>query len=402
MDDHGASTIFSYILQRRSATVPDSLHNLTNSAFVFLQISTMTSFKKLFQKSHDDKTPSLKHSKSMTFGLSPQRSIREPCANPSKPVYRGKAPLKPSDIIYIEQAPGILDIEHAQCYPGLRDLPPHRADFDSFTDLLDQFPSTPLPPPRPPRSALRTASLNSKNSRPKLPLQNCNTSHQYVVGRQRMLQRSPSVACFSRPTATAYPSLAHKQRHEAADNQAVANAMQTAYAQVPVVGSSRQADCAYATSSAGRSYTAAPAPTTYSPRPPISRSGHSSRASLRRVPSHLAIPRVAAPDHGQSYWPHSNYREFLEEQDPNVISAMINRYPVAPCYDPSQEQLQPICFDMENPSHFRKSLSYFIHMAVAQGRPLNARANGLYHRIINAGDPTGIVPEIGADWSQQV
>jgi hypothetical protein len=81
---------------------------------------------------------------------------------------------------------------------------------------------------------------------------------------------------------------------------------------------------------------------------------------------------------------------------------MINRYPVAPCYDPSQEQLQPICFDMENPSHFRKSLSYFIHMAVAQGRPLNARANGLYHRIINAGDPTGIVPEIGADWSQQV
>lgn len=271
----------------------------------------------------------------MTFGLSPQRSIREPCANPSKPVYRGKAPLKASDIIYIEQAPGILDIERARCYPGLRDLSPHHADCDSLTDLLDQFPSTPPPPPRPPRSALRTASLNSKNSRPKLPLQNCNTSHQYVVGRHRTLQRSPTVACFSRPTATAYPSLAHKQWHEAADNQADG--------QVPVVGSSRQADCVRAMSSAGRSYTPAPAPTTYSTGPPISRSEHSSRASLRRVPSHLLIPRVAAPDHGQSYWPHNNYREFVEEQDPNVISEMINRHPVAPCYDPSQEQLQPIC-----------------------------------------------------------
>jgi hypothetical protein len=294
-------------------------------------------------RSHDDKTPSLKHSKSMTFGLSPQRSIREPCANPSKPVYRGKAPLKPSDITYIEQAPGILDIERARCYPGHRDHSPDHADCDSLTDLLDQFPSTPPPPPRPPRSALRTASLNSKNSRPKLPLQNCNTSHQYVAGRQRTLQRSPSAASFSRPTATAYPSLAHKQRYEVASDKAVANAMlQIVDDQIPVVGSSRQADCVRATLSAGRSYTPAPAPT-YSTRPPISRPAHSSHASLRRVPSHLAIPPVAAPDHGQSYWPHNNYREFLEEQDPNDISAMINRYPVAPCYDPSQEQLQPIC-----------------------------------------------------------
>ncbi|KAG1767455.1 hypothetical protein EDD22DRAFT_306093 [Suillus occidentalis] len=291
----------------------------------FLQISIMISFKKLYQKSHDDKTPSLKHSKSMTFGLSPQRSTREPCANPSKPVYRGKAPLNTSDIIYIEQAPGILDIERARCYPGFRDLLPHRADCDSLTDLLDQFPSTPPPPPRPPRSALRTASLNSKNSRPRLPLQNCNTSHQYVVGRHRTLQRSPTVACFSRPTATAYPSLAHKQWHEPADNQAVANTMQTADGQIPVVGSSRQVGCVRATSSAGRSYTSAPAPTTNSTCLPISRSAHSSRASLRRVPSHLSIPCTAAPDHGQSYWPHNNYRGFLEEQDPNVISAMINR-----------------------------------------------------------------------------
>ncbi|KAG2039676.1 hypothetical protein BDR03DRAFT_950823 [Suillus americanus] len=81
---------------------------------------------------------------------------------------------------------------------------------------------------------------------------------------------------------------------------------------------------------------------------------------------------------------------------------MISRYPVAPYYDPSQEQLRPIRFDMEDPNHFRKTLSYFIHMAVAQGRPLDARADGPYHRIIDAGHPTGVVPEIGAGWSRQV
>ncbi|KAG1812240.1 uncharacterized protein BJ212DRAFT_1372520, partial [Suillus subaureus] len=326
----------------------------------------MNSFKKLFQTSHDDKTPSLKHSKSMTFGLSSKGSIRDPRTDPVKPAYRGKNPFKTSDIVYIEQAPGILDIHHCA-----------------------MFPNPPPPPPRPPRSALRTTSLNSKNSRPQLSLQNCNTSYQHVAGRQRTIQRSPSVACFSRPTATAYPSLARKQRHEASDDQAVANVLQTTDGLVPVVGSSRQAERARVKLNAGRSYTLAPVPpappvpTAHSPRPPISRSAHSSRTNLRQVPPHLAIPHIAASDHGQSYWPHNNYREFLEEQDPNVISTMISHYPVAPCYDPSQEQLQPIRYDMEDPSHFRKTLSYFIHMAVAQGRPLDARVDGPYHRIID-------------------
>lgn len=54
---------------------------------------------------------------------------------------------------------------------------------------------------------------------------------------------------------------------------------------------------------------------------------------------------------------------------------------------------------------------YFIHVAVAQSHSLDVRAinDSPYHRIIDAGDPTGIVPdsisanlrlpEIGADWS---
>ncbi|KAG2101364.1 uncharacterized protein F5147DRAFT_839046 [Suillus discolor] len=362
----------------------------------------MNSFKKLFQESHDDRTPSLKHSKSMTYGLSSQGSTRDPRADPVKLTYRGKTPLKTSDIVYIEQAPGVLDIRHAQ---DLRDLTPPRAHLDTYADLLDQFPNPPPPPPRPPRSALRTTSLNSKNSGPQLPLQNCNTSYQHVAGRQRTTQRRPSVVCFSRPTTTAYPSLVRKQRHEATDDQAVASVLQTADGQVCVAVSGRQADYVRVNSSAGRSHSSAPVPpacpipTTNSQRPPISHSAYSSRTNLRRVPSRITIPRIAAPDHGQSYKLHKDYRDFLREQDPNVISAMINNYPKAPRDDPSQE---PILFDMEDPSDFRKTLSYFIYLALAQGCPLDARADGFYHRIINAGDPTGVAPEVGADWSQQV
>ncbi|KAG1753341.1 hypothetical protein EDB19DRAFT_1668681 [Suillus lakei] len=343
----------------------------------------------------------LKHSKSMTFGLSSQGSRREPFVDRFKVVHRAKTTLKTSDIVYIEQAPGILDIHRAQLHQDVQDHPPTRAHFDSYADLLDQFPNPPQPPPRPPRSALRTASLNSKNSR---PLQNCTTQH--VVHRQRTIERSPSVACFSRPTATAYPSLARQQKREATADQAAANVLKTANGQAPELGSSTQVDRVRAKSSAGRSYApvppAPPVPITHPPHPLISRSTHSSRSNLRRVPSHVTIPRIAAPDHGQSYWPHNTYREFLEEQNPDVIRAMISHYPLAPCYDPSQERLRPIRFDMEDPSHFQKTLSYFINMAVAQGRPLDARADGPYRRIVNAGDPTGIVPEIGADWSQQV
>jgi hypothetical protein len=158
----------------------------------------------------------------MTFGLSSQGSTRDSRSDPLKPTYRGKTPLKTSDIVYIEEAPGILDMHHAQWYPDLRDLAPPPDHFDTYADLLDdlldQFPNPPPPPPRPPRSVLRTTSLNSNNSRPQLSLQNCNTSYRHVSGRQRMIQRSPSVTCFSRPTATAYPSLTCKQQHDVTDN----------------------------------------------------------------------------------------------------------------------------------------------------------------------------------------
>jgi hypothetical protein len=340
----------------------------------------------------------------MPYGLSSKARTREP--DPDKPVYRGKTPLKTSDIVYIEQAPGTLDLHHAEKYTYISDNPPRRAYPNTHEDLLDQFPNPPGPPPRPARNPLRTTSLNSHSSTPQVPIQTYGTTGQRMASRERTMHRSPSVACFSRPTASAYPSLARRQqRREATVDQALEDVLKTSTDKAPILGSSRQAERVRAQSQTGPSYSPAlPIPTTHSPRQTILRSVHSSRANLRRVPSKVAIPCTAAPDHGQPYWPHANYSEYLKEQDPHTIRSMINRYPVAPLNphnDRFPEHLRPIRFDMNDQRQFQKTLSYWIHTAIAQGRPLDARADGPYHRIVDAGDPSGIVPEVGSDWSRQ-
>lgn len=66
----------------------------------------MNSVRKMFQKSNDDRV-ALTHSKSMPLGSSSQGRMREaPRTGPSKPAYRGKTPLKKSDIVYVEQTRG--------------------------------------------------------------------------------------------------------------------------------------------------------------------------------------------------------------------------------------------------------------------------------------------------------
>jgi hypothetical protein len=177
----------------------------------------------------------------------------EPYADPFKAVYHGKAPVKTSDIVYIEQASGILDVRRAQWYPDVHDHLPSRTNFDTYAE--DQFSNPPPPPPKPTRSALRTTSLNSKGIRPQLPLQNCSTSNQHVTSRQRIIQQSSSSTCFSQPTVTTHPSLARKQRREATADQAVADLLKTSDGRSPVFGSSRQVERMRVKSSAGRSYT---------------------------------------------------------------------------------------------------------------------------------------------------
>ncbi|KAG1900102.1 uncharacterized protein F5891DRAFT_1228999 [Suillus fuscotomentosus] len=207
----------------------------------------------LFQKCKEDKKPSLKHSQSMPFRYS-QASMFEPYADPFIAVYHGKTPSKPSNIVHVEQAPGMRDIHRAQWHPGVHDHPPSHAHFDTRAHLLDQFPSPPPPPPKPTRSASRTTSLNPQSMRPQLPPKNCNTSDQPVAGRHRTIQQSSSATYYSQPTAAAYPSLGRKKRREATADQAMADLLQTPDGRPPIFGSSRQAERARAKSSTGHSY----------------------------------------------------------------------------------------------------------------------------------------------------
>ncbi|KAG1746197.1 hypothetical protein EDB19DRAFT_383933 [Suillus lakei] len=316
----------------------------------------MNSFKSRFQK-NDNQMASLKHSKSMVFGHDSEGRMREPPrTDPSKPVYRGKTPINKSDIVYVEQAPGILDIHTLppKVYYGL------------------------------PRSGFRAISLNSKTISPQPPVQNPSTSGQQ-----------------------AYPSIPRRhQRREATADQAVADMLKTADGHTPILGSSRQAERVRAKSSVGRSYTPAPppppVPTTHSPLTIISRFAHGSGVNFRDVPSHIVIPFTPAPDRGQSYWPYGNYDAISKERDPEVIRETINRFPIAPpCNERCPKHLRPVYFDMGLPCHVEQTLGPYIRKALAHGRPLDARADGDYHRIIDARVPAGIVPETGSDWSRQ-
>jgi hypothetical protein len=316
----------------------------------------------------------------MPYGLSSQGKTREPHADPSKPVYRGETPLKKSDILYVEQAPGMLEINHGKLsqhtyYPGLA-----RANSDARADLLAEFPYSPEPTKGLPRSGFRALSVNSKSLRSHMPTHNSDASGQ-----------------------RAYPSIPRRhQRHEATVDQASANALQI---HDDHARSGRLAERIHTKSSAGRAnIPPSPAPVLPTPRslhPILLRSAHSSRIKIREVPSHVAV-LTPAPVYSQSHWPYATYDEFLHEQDPAVLRGMVNRYPLSPvCNERCPEHMRPMHFDMDEPRCLEKTLRWYIHMALAQGRPLDARAGGRYHRIVDAGDPMGIVPETGADWSKQ-
>lgn len=338
----------------------------------------MKSFKKIFQKSNDDQTAPFKHSKSMPYLLSSEGTTREPRAYFPKPVYRGKTPLKKSDIVYVEQAPGVLEIYHGELSQNTYYYGPTRTTFDKREDLLTKFPHSPETVEGLPRSGFRAISLNSRNTRPQVPVHNSSTSGQQ-----------------------AYPSIpGRKQRHEASVDQASADVLQ-----IPDdhIRSGRLAERIRTKSSTSRPCTPAPpVPTTHSPRPKISRSAHSSRVNIHRTPSHVAMPVPAAPDHENPSRPQRDYRQFLEERDPKVIRRMINEYPIAPlCSERTPEHLRPIRFDMVDPRYFQKVFREYVEMAIVRGRPLDARVGGPYRRIIDMVDLIGI-PETGSGLSRQV
>ncbi|KAG2148297.1 hypothetical protein BD769DRAFT_561046 [Suillus cothurnatus] len=339
----------------------------------------MNSFKKIFQKSNDDQTASLKHSKSMPYLLSLEGRTRDHRDHPSKPIYRGKSPLKKSDIVYIEQAPGMLEIYHGKLSQHTYYHSPINATSDKREDLLAKFPHSPEPVEGLPRSGFRAVSLNSQGIRPQVPVHNLSTT-----------------------TQQAYPSMPRRrQRLEASVGQSSADLLQIPDDHTRSAG---LAERIRAKSSTNRSCALdPPVPTTHSPRPIIPRSAHSSHVNIHHIPPHVAIPAPAMPNRGYPSRPQRDYRQFLEERDPNVIRRMINQYPIAPlCSERTPEHLRPIRFDMVDPRYFQKTFREYVETAVAQGRPLDARVGGPYRRIIDMVDLIGIVPETGNDRSQQV
>lgn len=389
----------------------------------------MNPFKKMFQKSDDDKT--LKHSQSMPYLLSLEGRTRDYRPDSSRPAYRGKTPLKKSDIVYVEQAPGVLETHHGKPSQYTHHHRPTRANFEERPDLLAKFPHSPAPTEGLPRSGFRAISLNSNGIRPQVSVHNPSTSGQQVhpsVSCGNLLAKFPnspepieglphngfrmislnsksvrpqvSVHNLSTSGQQAYSSNSRRtHRHESAVEQASADVLQILDDHTR---SGRLAERIRTTSSNSRSYTPAPPiPTTHGPRPMISRSAHSSRVNLRRVPSHTAILVPAAPDHGHPSRPQRDYREFLNEQDPNILRRMINEFPVAPlCTERTPAQLRPIRFDMVDSRDFQKTFRESLETAIAQGRPLDARAGGPYRRIIDVTDILDIVLETGRNRSR--
>ncbi|KIK45097.1 hypothetical protein CY34DRAFT_10591 [Suillus luteus UH-Slu-Lm8-n1] len=387
----------------------------------------MNKFKKMFQKSDNEQTASLKHSQSMPYLLDLEGRTRHYRPDSSRPVYRGKTPLQKSAIVHVEQAPGTLENHHGQT----SQYRPTRANFDERPDLLAKFPHSPAPIEGLPRSGFRAISLNSNGIKPQVPVHNSSTSDRQVhpsVSCGNLLSKLPNslepieglphndfraISLNSksvRPQVSVHNSSSSGQqayrtnsrrthRHETAVGQASADVLQ-----IPDdhTRRGRLAERIRTTSSNSHSYTPTPpVPTTHRPRPMILRSAHSSCVNLRRVPSHAAIPVPAAPDHRHPSRPQRDYRELLNEQDPNVLRRTINEYPVAPlCTERTPAQLRPIRFDMDDSRYFQKTFRESVEAAIAQGRPLDARAGGPYRRIIDVTDILGIVLETGRNRSR--
>jgi len=142
-------------------------------------------------------TPPLKHAKSMPLRPGPKSVEQE--GEHQKPVYRGRRPLKTSDLVYVEQIPGILDIDRST-YAN-----PSRPGFhSSYLDLLDRFPSPPSSLPVPPQNPLRSLTVNNSDTTTYVV---DHPTHCPPAGREAALQRSASASSFSYPTSIAYKSL---------------------------------------------------------------------------------------------------------------------------------------------------------------------------------------------------
>ncbi|KAH7914116.1 hypothetical protein BJ138DRAFT_1212401 [Hygrophoropsis aurantiaca] len=344
----------------------------------------MDQFKKMFKKTGQEGEQALKHSRSM-----PLRSSSKGKALPSeengRPVYRGKTPLKTSDIVYVEQRPGMLDIERTQ---WMSPHGPSAGHLGSYHDLIGQFPDTPRPPPVPPRSPLRSTSLNTRQ----VPV--ITITHP-TLRRERTVQRSSSVACFSRPTNVAYPELASKalpalpKETPSGGNHLYPSAA-SRYAGERARAQSHAAKPPRSQRGHVHAHTHPPIASTSSP-------ASRTRAALRHAPSAVSLGSPARPR--------------LRQEAPLALPPLAQgleqskreacrRAPIAPPVDPNTpEHLMPIFYDWDDPVQSKVNFSLFTHAALESGRALHVRDNGVVRCMVPASEHQPCVPdEVGIDW----
>ncbi|KAH7888816.1 hypothetical protein F5I97DRAFT_753051 [Phlebopus sp. FC_14] len=360
----------------------------------------MDQFRRIFRISGvDSDAAPLKHAKSMPL-RSKSKTHSDQEADYRKPAYRGQHPLQKTDIVYVEQFPGVLDISHSM------EDPPRPRYNDTYGDLLDKFPCPPPPPPVPPRSPLRSMSLNKREDTPYIVE---GTLKCVSAGRVRTIQRSSSVACFSRPTAVAYPDLTvgssvQQQRREFPIHGNIPIPELAAHNKLHLLGSdsSRRADRLRAPSHAPwPTYSQAavnyPIPHAHT-HPLMPRSAvHASRSNLQQ-PSSPSIRSRTPSGTGRGQGP--TLGDALDAQERERARRMIAKAPFSPpVVDNLPFNLRPIYFDMQNPRCDKLGLNYHLHLAIGSGRPLDARYDGEYHRLLEPDLPKGIVPEVGQKWS---
>ncbi|KAF9227449.1 hypothetical protein BS17DRAFT_465920 [Gyrodon lividus] len=365
---------------------------------------SMDQFRKIFKMSGPDTdVRQLKHAKSMPL-RSKSKSRREQESDPNKPVYRGKTPLKPSDIVYVKQTSKTMVISREIQADGS-----HLGYHDPYYDILDRFPTPPAPPPVPPRSHLRAMSLNKRDEASHV----VEAALEYApAGRVRTVQRSSSVTCFSRPTAAAYPALSGKspslrQRREFPIHGAVAIPELPIEDKFPVINSNavlgshtpRQAERMPAQSQSQAAHpTLNHSRLQQSNTLPLSRSAaHASRSNLRQ-PSSTSL-RSRTPSGAGRGGPHiGDALDHIERE--RARKWIAGCPPSPPVAGNAPFNLRPIYFDMQDPHCLRTGLNYHLHLAIGTGRPLDARYyEGGYHRLLEANIPKGINPEVGTKWS---
>ncbi|EGO25814.1 hypothetical protein SERLADRAFT_448738 [Serpula lacrymans var. lacrymans S7.9] len=149
---------------------------------------------------------SLKHARSMPFHNSSSYQGR-PVVQEEVPrlVYRGKRPLQKSDIVYVE---GVMNGPQPDDFIDFPDFP---ADYYT-RNIIDRFPvpptSTPDATPMP--SSGRDSPVTRDVELGYAVDEDEGVDQNQYAGKQRSMQKPSSVSCFSRPTASAYPSLAQR------------------------------------------------------------------------------------------------------------------------------------------------------------------------------------------------